>query len=377
MLGHGQVEGYREQYGMEFRRARLQEAVDEGLLAHHEWTIFPLLQRRAEFAGSDGFRLYDFETGPDQVNEDVFAYSNRGPNGERSLVLFHNRYAEVRGRARRSSVFAERGADGDKHLVQASIGEGLGLVAGPGRWLALRNAMTGLEELRSATGIVEDGFAADLAAYSCRVYVDLRDLRDAADAPWSRLAERLGGAAVPSLTDALADLVLEPEHDRMRGNLLTAVASARTGPAQIAAAAGALRGIDVDGLRLGGVIRAVLARAGLPDAELDRGVGLAIALSTADQLLVGLGDAAIRGWFADPRIRTGLRVNTWDQVDYVEREAWLLWLGVIAQAIPRASPTRLKKLSQAAAASGYRVDRLVDAVTTRRPRPGPPRRAPD
>ena len=363
MLGHGQVEGFREQYGMEFRRARLQEAVDSGLLTHHERTIFPLLHRRAEFAGSDGFRLYDFETGPDQVNEDVFAYSNRGPNGERSLVLFHNRYAEARGRARRSSAYAERGADGDKHLVQASIGEGLSLVAGPGRWLILRNAMTGLEELRSAAEVVEHGFAADLGAYACRVYVDLRDVVDSPDAPWSRLAERLGGAAVPSLVDTLADLVLEPEHDRVRGVLQGAVAAAPAGPARIAAAAAALGGLDVDRLRLGGVIRGALAEAGLPDVQLDRAVGIAIAVASADPAQIGLDDGAVRGWFADPRIRAALRVNTWEGVDYIEEEAWALWLAVITAASPgtsrKTSPTRLKALTRAAASAGYRVDRLL------------------
>ncbi len=373
MLGHGQVEGYREQYGMEFRRARLQEAVDSGLLAHHERTIFPLLHRRAQFAGSESFRLYDFETGPDQVNEDVFAYTNCGQDGERSLVLFHNRYADVHGRLRRSSAYAERGADGDKHLVQATIGEGLGLAAGPGRWLILRNAMTGLEELRATSAIVDDGFEADLGAYSCRVYVDLRDVVDGPNEPWSRLAERLAGGAVPSLTDALADLVLEPEHDRLRAALLTAVATGRTTAARVVAAAGVLRGLDADGLRLSGVVRAVLAEEGLPDAELGRAVGIAIALAQADPGQVRLDDAAVRAWFSDPRIRTGLRVNTWDQLDYVEREAWLTWLGVVAEATGKPSVARVRALARAAASAGYQVDRLLQTLPARRP---PARRRP-
>ena len=41
MFGHGQIEGFTEKYGMEYRRAKLDEPVDEGLLAHHERTIFP------------------------------------------------------------------------------------------------------------------------------------------------------------------------------------------------------------------------------------------------------------------------------------------------------------------------------------------------
>ena len=81
MFGHGQIEGYTEKYGMEYRRPKLDEPIDEGLLAHHERTIFPLLHRRASFAGSDGFRLYDVVAANGSVNEDVFAYSNVGPGG--------------------------------------------------------------------------------------------------------------------------------------------------------------------------------------------------------------------------------------------------------------------------------------------------------
>ena len=46
MLGHGQVEGFGEKYGMEFRRATLDEQPDQWLVARHEREIFPLLHRR-------------------------------------------------------------------------------------------------------------------------------------------------------------------------------------------------------------------------------------------------------------------------------------------------------------------------------------------
>ena len=42
MLGHGQVEGYAEKYGMEFRRARLDEQPDLSLVERHQREIFPL-----------------------------------------------------------------------------------------------------------------------------------------------------------------------------------------------------------------------------------------------------------------------------------------------------------------------------------------------
>ena len=46
-------------------------------MARHEREISPLLHRRALFAEVRDFLLYDFYTDAGQVNEDVFAYSNR------------------------------------------------------------------------------------------------------------------------------------------------------------------------------------------------------------------------------------------------------------------------------------------------------------
>ena len=92
MLGHGQVQGFGEKYGMEFRRASLDEQPDPGLVARHEREIFPLLHRRAWFAEAHDFLLYDFVTDGGGVDEHVFAYSN-GSGPERSLVLYHDRFA--------------------------------------------------------------------------------------------------------------------------------------------------------------------------------------------------------------------------------------------------------------------------------------------
>ncbi|MGH2513243.1 MAG: alpha-amylase family glycosyl hydrolase, partial [Candidatus Limnocylindrales bacterium] len=379
MFGHGQVEGLREQYGMEFRRARFAEPTDSGLLAHHERTIFPLLHRRAEFAGSDGFRLYDFETAPGQVNEDVFVYSNRGPAGEHSLVLFHNRYAQTSGRARLSCTFGRRTAGGELEPVRETIVEGLGLTVGSQHWLVMVDAMTGLEELRSTSQVAAEGFAASLAAYGCRVYVNLREVVDGPGTPWSRLGTELAGRAVPSLDDALAELVLEPEHAAVRSRLAAALetagpaSGARAGVAPSAAAmlstvASVLRGTDIDGLRLAGVIRATLAQAGLPDVDLDRSVGVVLALAGAAPGLVGLGPSVIRAWFADPVIRAALRVHAWEGGDYFEREAWELWLAVVALTVGRPGSRRQVTLVRAGAATGYRVDRLLAAAAVR-PRP--------
>ncbi|MCS6907261.1 MAG: alpha-amylase family glycosyl hydrolase, partial [Anaerolineales bacterium] len=75
MFGHGQIEGFAEKYGMEYRRAYWDEQPDFELIARHEQWIFPLLRKRYLFAEVDHFLLYDFEALQGYVNEDVFAFS--------------------------------------------------------------------------------------------------------------------------------------------------------------------------------------------------------------------------------------------------------------------------------------------------------------
>ncbi len=228
MFGHGQVEGFTEKYGMEYRRAKYQESVDEALLAHHGQTIFPLLHRRADFAGSDEFRLYDLVADDGSVNENVFAYSNVGPGGGRSLVLFHNTYAEARGWIRESVSFNVPDADGERCLQRESLAAGLGVTGREDRWLRLRDAMTGLEALRWSANLEREGLHVALSAYGCHVLVDLEELADEPDRPVSILAHELGEGWIPSIDEALARIALRPAHADVRARLSAAFAALET-----------------------------------------------------------------------------------------------------------------------------------------------------
>jgi len=220
MFGHGQFEGFGEKYGMEFRRATLDEPVDEWLVRRHEREIVPLLHRRGDFAEARDFLLYDVAHDLGGVDENVFAYSN-GSGGARSLVVYHNRYAETSGWIRDSVAYAVKEDAGSKRLVRASLAEGLGLAEGSadGRWLALREQRSGLEYLRSVAQIRERGLHVELHAYQSLVYWDLRELSDTTGI-WTRLAERLGGRGVPSLEGALRELQLAPVHEALRASIV-------------------------------------------------------------------------------------------------------------------------------------------------------------
>jgi hypothetical protein len=208
MFGHGQIEGFAEKYGMEYRRAYWDERRDEWFVARHEREIFPLLHRRALFAGVDGFRLYDFVTPDGVVNEDVFAYSNR-LGDERVLVVYHNRFAEARGWVRLSVGFAMKSGD-DRTLARTSLAEGLGLHPAGTNWCVLRDQSTGLEYLRNSRDIVENGLYVELGAYKSHVFVDIHELVDDQSAHYAKLAYELAGAGVPSVERSLREMVLRP-----------------------------------------------------------------------------------------------------------------------------------------------------------------------
>ncbi|MEA2631701.1 MAG: hypothetical protein QOE66_1920, partial [Chloroflexota bacterium] len=215
MLGHGQVEGFGEKYGMEFRRAMLDERADPWLVERHEREIFPLLHRRAWFAGADDFLLYDLVTGAGHVDETVLAYSN-GSGRQRSIVIYHTRFGSTSGSIRRSARYAVKGPDSTKRKVRRSLAEGLGLPNEAGAYVAFRDARTGLEFIRSCRQIWDEGMAISLDAYGANVFWEFREVWDGVAGQWGRLASRLAGTGVPSLDDALRGLQLEPIHAPFR-----------------------------------------------------------------------------------------------------------------------------------------------------------------
>ena len=211
MFGHGQIEGFTEKYGMEFRRARFQEDPDPGLVARHEREIAPLLHQRWLFAESENFLLYDFYRPDGSVDENVFAYSNR--RGEhRALIIYHNVFANTYGTIHVSASYADKGAG---HLRQQTLGGAFGLPNDGNLFLAFRDNSTGLEHLERASKIVSQGYSLELHAYSCHVFLNWRELRPDENYRWDLLCDSLNGRGVPNLDDALQALEVAPLHDSL------------------------------------------------------------------------------------------------------------------------------------------------------------------
>ena len=212
MWGHGQIEGFEEKYGMEYPRAYWNEVPDAGFILHHERVIFPLLRKRALFAGSENFRLFDLWNGDGYVDEDVFAFSNR-LGEERALVLVNNRSTPASGWLHRSGAWLEKG---DGELRQQSLVEALGLSPGSSCYVLLREVASGLEFIRSCNDIAERGLYVELPAYGTQVFWNWREVRDEAGL-YAQLAHRLNGEGVPSIERALRELLLEPLDAPFRG----------------------------------------------------------------------------------------------------------------------------------------------------------------
>jgi glycosidase len=215
MFGHGQIEGFTEKYGMEYRRPRYDETPDPWMVQRHEREIAPLLERRRLFAESGNFLLYDFFLDSGKVDENIFAYSNRNGN-ERALVVFNNHYGETHGTIDNSAAYADKGSG---QLRQKRLGEGLGFDGNSTAILAWRDSLTGLEYLRRASDLAGHGLRFDLHAYQCHVYLDWRELSSTAEQPWDRLSDHLNGRGVANLDDALVNLELAPVHDALRALL--------------------------------------------------------------------------------------------------------------------------------------------------------------
>ena len=210
MFGHGQIEGFSEKYGMEYRKAYWDETQDQYLLERHEREIFPLLRMRHLFAGVENFLLYDFFTPEGHVNEDVFAYSNQYGD-QRSVVAYHNKFADTAGWIRTSVAYSRKTGQGDgRSIVQKSLGEGLELRGDYGAFTIFRDHTSGLHFIRENHEVHEKGIYMELGAYDYHVFLDFREVMDNEWSHYSRLASRLNGSGVPDIGKAMAEMLLEP-----------------------------------------------------------------------------------------------------------------------------------------------------------------------
>mgnify|MGYP001477559325 CR=1 FL=1 len=221
MFGHGQIEGFTEKYGMEYRRAYWDESVDEHLVARHEAEIFPVMRKRHIFSGAQHFAFFDFNTQDGWVDENVFAYSNRCGN-ERALILYNNVYPSTRGTIHLSTSI-NMGTVDTPCLKRITLAEALDLCQDDTVYYVFRDYHTGLEYLRHTSQLTRHGFYTELSGYQYCALLDWREIHDM-DSSWGRFHAELGDRGVPSMNEAYHEFclrpILEPFRKVMNGVML-------------------------------------------------------------------------------------------------------------------------------------------------------------
>ncbi|OGU05630.1 MAG: alpha-amylase [Geobacteraceae bacterium GWC2_58_44] len=223
MFGHGQIEGFHEKYGMEYKRAYWDEPVDQQFVARHESDIFPLMRRRHIFSGSEQFVLYDFFKG-DQVDENVFAYSNRS-GADRGIIVFHNCFASTAGWIRSSCAVLRKDPSGGTSLVQTNLGEALEFNGDGRHYYSFRDYSTGLAYLRSGRDLCEQGLYVEMGAYEYHAFLDFKEIRDDEFGTWGGLCYRLNGAGVESIEEEVKQVRFASANDSLRALLAKAGAT--------------------------------------------------------------------------------------------------------------------------------------------------------
>jgi len=204
MFGHGQVEGFQEKYGMEYRRSYWEEKPDEYLIKRHEREIFPLLKKRHLFSGVSHFRLYDFFDENGIINENVFAYSNGGES-ERMLVVYNNRYQEARGWIK-----------GSKRFHTDNLCQDLGLRCGEGIYYLCRDHKTNLYYLFNPMNIFKNGWYLELGAYKYQIFMNFKEIIDNQNQDYKMLYESLNGRGFLNIELALSGMKMLKRIGRLK-----------------------------------------------------------------------------------------------------------------------------------------------------------------
>ncbi len=213
MIGHGQIEGFTEKYGMEYRKAYWDEDIDQDMVSRHEREVFPLMRRRHLFSGSEHFALFDFTHDEGWVDENVFAYVN-GAGNERVLILYNNAYDATAGFIHKS-VAVNKGAADSPELQQTALVEALNLDGTAEAWYAFHDHTDSLQYLHNGQDLSTRGLHTRLNGFQYRTYTRIQRL-SGGDAQWAGLAAELAGRGSANL-----------EMDRLRHTLAPQLATIR------------------------------------------------------------------------------------------------------------------------------------------------------
>ncbi len=212
MFAHGQIEGFTEKYGMEYKRAYYDEQPDANLISRHRKEIFPLLKKRYLFSEVANFWLYDFIDDKNNINENVFALTNKF-NDEKVLVLYNNNYHSTKGRIYRSVVKLTNETDnGQKKLITKTILDALNINPRGDFYYIFDEHISGLQYIVSGKDLFTNGFYTELKGFEYKVFWNFKEVTDSTG-DYKKVYEKLQGKGVRSIEEEINEINLAPVHD--------------------------------------------------------------------------------------------------------------------------------------------------------------------
>jgi len=204
MYGHGQIEGLKEKYGMEYKKAYWDEWPNDSLIANHYKKIFPLLKKRYLFSSAKHFNLYDlYQNG--SIHESAFCYTN-GLENEKALVFYNNQYESVEGYIK---VSCEKLNKNTNKLCSTTISSNLKLTLSGKHFLVYKNFNDKLTYLIPSLKIYDEGFWIKLNGYQTKVLLDIREVEDI-DGAYSKLYSKIQNNGVEDLNIEITAMRLKP-----------------------------------------------------------------------------------------------------------------------------------------------------------------------
>jgi len=209
MLGHGQWEGQRERYGMEYRAPRTSDPISADHVERYDREIAPLLRARHLFAGVADFRWFDAQSDKKAARESAYAFSNAAGSA-RTLVIALNSdtAAELTIQHTSPAVAPSSSLTGTSahHLSASTIADRLGVAESAGDVVELRDAITNRSLLVSTASLVGSGLTVRLPAFGRVAFWGVAQHHSTPSEPWADLAAQASGELLHDPLAALAAL---------------------------------------------------------------------------------------------------------------------------------------------------------------------------
>jgi len=213
MFAHGQIEGFTEKYGMEYKRAYYDEYPNQWLIDRHEREIFPILKRRYIFSEVQNYWLYDFMDQAGNVNENVFVYSNEF-EGQIGLVIFNNNYHRSTGSIYFSRQKLIGNSSNSNSLHNTIVAKALGINNSDLHFYLFKDITSGLEYIFNGKDLHNDGLIATLNGFEYRVFLNIEEIYDVSGIYYQYYKNNFGKGN-QNIKNDINNIKLDPIHDSL------------------------------------------------------------------------------------------------------------------------------------------------------------------